>query len=50
LTDWFTENLEHPYASHEKINELAYQTGLTFVQVSDWLRTTRKKKKNENKI
>ena len=47
LSSWLSENKARPFATYKIINDLANQTGLTCVQVSDWLKYERKKLKKE---
>ncbi len=43
LKAWFFEHLDHPYPSAEEKETLARETGLTYLQVSNWFTNTRKR-------
>lgn len=43
LKAWFFEHLEHPYPSSEEKEQLSQETGLTYLQVSNWFTNTRKR-------
>lgn len=43
LKDWFYEHLDHPYPSAEDKESLSKDTGLTYLQVSNWFTNTRKR-------
>ncbi|KAF0977153.1 hypothetical protein FDP41_003806 [Naegleria fowleri] len=43
LKDWFLEHIQHPYPSGQEKQALSQQTGLSYVQVSNWFTNTRKR-------
>jgi len=43
LRDWFLDHITHPYPSGQEKQALAQQTGLSYVQVSNWFTNTRKR-------
>lgn len=43
LKEWFYDHLDHPYPSADQKEALSKQTGLTYLQVSNWFTNTRKR-------
>ena len=43
LKNWFNENKHHPYANTDKLQELAFKTQLSEMQVHDWINSQRRK-------
>ncbi|CAH2283624.1 homeobox Meis3 isoform X1 [Pelobates cultripes] len=43
MTDWFKNNLEHPYPSDAKKEEFVKETNLTVTQVNDWFINARRR-------
>jgi len=43
LKAWFYENLDHPYPTADQKEQLSKQTGLTYLQVSNWFTNSRKR-------
>jgi hypothetical protein len=44
LQDWFNKNKSHPYASKFDLKQLSKETGLSEIQISDWVNNMRKRK------
>jgi hypothetical protein len=42
LKAWFYDNLDHPYPTSDQKEQLSKQTGLTYLQVSNWFTNSRK--------
>lgn len=41
LVEWFSENINHPYATEETKRYLAWKTNLTKDQVKNWIKNER---------
>ncbi|MES1904851.1 MAG: hypothetical protein MHPSP_001166 [Paramarteilia canceri] len=50
LNDWYVNNQSMPYATDEKIAELAQKTGLSEKSVRKWLSNKRSRKHNTNNL
>lgn len=48
LKDWLVRRRENPYPSRDEKRRLAYDTGLTYTQISNWFANWRRKLKNND--
>jgi hypothetical protein len=49
LKDWMIAHIDHPYPTDDEKETLKAQTGLTTVQISNWMANTRRRQKSRPK-
>nr|AZQ56706.1 MAT homeobox alpha 2 protein [Suhomyces bokatorum]AZQ56712.1 MAT homeobox alpha 2 protein [Suhomyces bokatorum]AZQ56718.1 MAT homeobox alpha 2 protein [Suhomyces bokatorum]AZQ56731.1 MAT homeobox alpha 2 protein [Suhomyces bokatorum]AZQ56737.1 MAT homeobox alpha 2 protein [Suhomyces bokatorum] len=47
MAEWYNVNIEHPYLNTSSMEDLRIRTGLTRVQVRDWMSYKRRKQKSK---